>query len=118
MSTIFLGFAVADSMFGSSATIKKESLSIEAIKELINNNGSVNSCCNPSHVATLDALKARYGCVVPVPEKAPQVSLKVGDSVVVLSVRGLPRLDASRHEYTSEEIEKASFAFSKYTVLE
>lgn len=117
MTTTYIGFAVADSMFSSSALIKKEAVSIESIKELIES-GSVSSCCNPSHVATLDALKARYDVVVPVPEKAPIVTLKKGESVVVLSARGLPRLDATRHEYTSEEIEKASFAFSKYTVLE
>ena len=41
--------------------------------------------------------------------------LKSGDAVVVMGVRGLPRL-TDRHEYTSEEVASASFTFSLYTV--
>ena len=61
-------------------------------------------------------MNVRYGIDVAIPETAPQVKLTAGDSLLVMGVRGLPRLDATRHEYTDAEIASASFAFSLYTV--
>jgi hypothetical protein len=116
-NTHFIGFAVADSMFASSALVRKSVESVESVKALLSS-GVLTSCCNASHVTTLDALKVRYGMEVPVPPTPPRVSLVKGDKVTILSVRGLPRLDATRHEYTAEEIEKATFAFSTWEVLE
>jgi hypothetical protein len=66
---------------------------------------------------TLAAAKACFGIDIAA-QGAPQVSLSPGDSIVVMSVRGLPRLDASRHEYTQAEIDSATFAFSRWTVRE
>ena len=45
----------------------------------------------------------RFGIDVVIPEKPPIVSLHPGDSVIVMAVRGLPRLEG-RHEYTPEEV--------------
>lgn len=42
-------------------------------------------------------------------------ALAVGDSVVVMGVRGLPRL-TDRHEYSEEEVAQATFEFHEYTV--
>lgn len=75
----------------------------------------VESCCNPSHKATIDAMKARFGIDVPIPETPPRVVLGSGDSVIVMGVRGLPRL-TDRHEYTEDEIASATFTFAMYTV--
>jgi len=80
--------------------------------------GSLAVCLNPSHQATVKAMQDRFGIEVPIPEVAPQVKLEVGDSLIVMGVRGLPRLDATRHEYTEEEIAKASFQFSVFTRTE
>lgn len=115
MNKVFFGFALADSMFSGDVQIERRSLDIEAVRELVA--AGVVPCLNPSHVATIDAMEARYGLQVAIPDRAPQVSLNVGDSVIVMGVRGLPRLDATRHEYTSEEIAGATFSFSIYTVL-
>ena len=115
MNKVFFGFAIADSMFKGDVVIKRRTLDVEQVREMIE--AGVVPCLNPSHVATIDAMEARYGLSVAIPEKAPQVSLNVGDSVIVMGVRGLPRLDATRHEYTSEEIASATFSFSIYTVL-
>ena len=52
----------------------------------------------------------------PIPAQPPRVSVGVGDSVVVMGVRGLPRL-TDRHEYTEEEIASATFSFSEYKVV-
>lgn len=115
MNKVFFGFAIADSMFQGDATIQRRTLTVEQVRELISE--GVVPCLNPSHIATIDAMRARYGLEVAIPDRAPQVSLNTGDSVIVMGVRGLPRLDASRHEYTSEEIAGATFSFSIYTVL-
>lgn len=115
MNKTFFGFAIADSMFNGDVQIERRSLTAEQARELVE--AGVIPCLNPSHVATIDAMKARYGIDVAIPEKAPQVSLGTGDAVIVMGVRGLPRLDATRHEYTSEEIAGATFSFSIYTVL-
>lgn len=115
MSQVFFGFALADSMFNGDVQIARRSLTVEQVRELVEE--GVVPCLNPSHVATISAMKARYGLEVAIPEKAPQVALGIGDSVIVMGVRGLPRLDATRHEYTTEEIDGATFSFSIYTVL-
>ena len=62
-------------------------------------------------------MHSRYGFNVPVPEKAPFAKLAAGDSLVVMGVVGLPRLEG-RHEYTEEEIASARFNFSVWTRTE
>jgi hypothetical protein len=109
----FFGFAIADSMFGGDVTIVRKVLSVEEAKAEIAE--GVVSALNPSHKPTIDAMQARFGINIEIPAKAPMVSLKNGDSLILMSVRGLPRLEG-RHEYTEDEIAKATFAFSKYTV--
>ena len=110
---VYFGFAVADSMFPAECRIVKHQLTVEMVKIGVKN-GAI-PCLNPSHIATIAAMKERLGIDIAIPEKAPLVNLSSGDSVIVMSVRGLPRLEG-RHEYTSEEIAKASFAFAEYTV--
>jgi hypothetical protein len=114
--TVYFGFAFADSMIPGNALLRKQVLTQEQAVELINR--GVVPCLNPSHKATIDAMAVRCGIVVPIPSTAPKIELEVGDSVIVLGVRGLPRLDATRHEYTAEEIAKATFSFSLWTRLE
>lgn len=115
MSKRFFGFALADSMFaGDSCTIKRQTVSVDAVRELVEM--GVESCLNPSHVATINAMKARFGIAVAIPETPPRVSLGLGDSIIVMGVRGLPRL-TDRHEYTEAEIAVATFGFTVYTVI-
>ncbi len=113
MKKTYFGFALADGMFCGNCTIARRELSVEEVLGLVGR--GVESCCNPSHKATIDAMRARFSIGVPIPETPPRVSLGVGDSVIVMGVRGLPRL-TDRHEYTADEIEKATFSFSVYTV--
>jgi hypothetical protein len=112
MATYF-GFALADSMFNGDCTITRRVLSVEEVKERIVQ--GVESCLNPSHKATIDAMRARFGIEVAIPETPPRVALSPGDSAIIMGVRGLPRL-TDRHEYTSEEIANASFSFAEYRV--
>jgi hypothetical protein len=112
--TTYFSFAIADSMFNGNVEIVRGEIAPELAKDIVN--AGCISALNPSHAATIAAASSRYGINPTIPEKAPQVSLKTGDSMIVMSVRGLPRLDATRHEYTSAEIERATFVFSLWTV--
>lgn len=114
MSKVYFGFAVADSMFSGDVSVSRKVLSLRDVHNLISN--GVVSCLNPSHKATIDAMQLRFGLFVDIPDKAPQVKLSSGDSSVVMSVRGLPRLDATRHEYTQVEIDSATFEFALWRV--
>lgn len=113
MAKTYFGFALADSMFNGDCEIIRNVMNIEEVKAAIAD--GVVSCCNPSHVATIVAMTARYGIEVLIPEQPPRVSVNSGDSVIVMGVRGLPRL-TDRHEYTENEIAQATFSFSRYLV--
>jgi hypothetical protein len=113
MMTVFFGFALADSMFRGNVTIARRELSVGEVHGRVGS--GVVSCCNPSHAATIAAMRERYGIDVPIPEMPPRVELAAGDRVIVMGVRGLPRL-TERHEYTPEEIAQATFRFAEYLV--
>lgn len=115
MSKVFFGFALADSMFVGNCAIARSEISVEEVQGAIAQEG-VESCCNPSHGATIEAMRSRFGIEVAIPETPPRVVLRSGDSIIVMGVRGLPRL-TDRHEYTSEEVAQATFSFAEYSVL-
>ena len=117
MSKTYFGFALADGMFAGvgECTITRRPMEVSEVREMAEA-GVFTPCLNPSHKATIDAMHQRFGIYVPIPERAPFASLTRGDSVVVMGVRGLPRL-TDRHEYTEEEIASATFSFSVYTVV-
>ena len=108
--TIYFGFALADSMFAGEGEIRRRSVTVE---EVAARKSELTPCLNPSHVATISAMRSRFGIDLAIPETPPKVVLGVGDSVIVMGVRGLPRL-TDRHEYTVEEISAATFTFSQY----
>lgn len=114
---IYFGFALADSMFaqvGDEAVIRRTTLQPEQVREMARD-GVLIPCLNPSHQATIDAMRSRFRIDVAIPETPPRVAVGHGDAVVVMGVRGLPRL-TDRHEYTEEEIAQATFSFSRYDV--
>ncbi|MBQ3352738.1 hypothetical protein IJG89_00070 [Candidatus Saccharibacteria bacterium] len=113
---IYFGFALADSMFANcgDCKISRTSIAPEEVWQLASKNALI-PCVNPSHQATIDAMRSRYNIDVEIPATPPRVALGHGDAVVVMGVRGLPRL-TDRHEYTKEEIANATFSFSRYDV--
>lgn len=115
MAKVFFGFALADSMFDGDVTVKRRQIDVDEVKAAIAE--GIVPCLNPSHVATIGAMQRRFDIDVAIPATPPQVKLGVGDELVVMGVRGLPRL-TDRHEYTEEEIAQATFSFSRYTVVE
>jgi len=114
MATIFFGLAIADSMFEPTTTIRRQPLSADEVKTIVGS-GRATSACNASHANTLSALAAKHGIVISA-QGAPKVALKPGDSIVVMSVRGLPRLEGTA-QYSDEQIAAATFVFGKWTVL-
>lgn len=102
-------------MFPGNCNIGKRELSVEQAKEMIG--AGVVSCLNPSHKASIVVMQSRFGISVEIPPKAPSVALQVGDNLVVMGVKGLPRLE-NRHEYTPEEVAGAEFNFALFTVSE
>ncbi len=113
MSTYF-GFAISDSMFPASGTIIKKPLTLEEVKELIEQ--GISPCLNPSHIATINAMNKKFDITVPIPDSPPKISLQANDRIIIMGVQGLPRL-TDRHEYTEDEIDNAKFSFSLYQVL-
>lgn len=113
MSKTYFGFALADSMFVGDCNIERRVLSVQEVAMAVAQ--GVVSCCNPSHEATIHAMRSRFGLSVDIPGAPPRVALHPGDAVIVMGVRGLPRL-TDRHEYTVEEVAQASFQFSEYRV--
>jgi hypothetical protein len=112
MTKTYFGFAVADGMFVGEAIISRAPITAETAKQIIQLAGE-NFCpaLNPSHGPTIEAAKKRFDLDVKVPETAPIIKMEKGDRLVVMSVRGLPRMEG-RHEYTNAEIEGAHFEFS------
>ena len=78
--TTYFGFAVADSMFTGDVTIVRRVFSVDEARQVLA--GGVVSCCNPSHTATIAAMRARYGLTVAVPDTPPRVCLAVGDRML------------------------------------
>nr|DAI56534.1 MAG TPA: hypothetical protein [Bacteriophage sp.] len=115
MANVYFGFAIADSMFSGDVVIKRRQIDVDVVKALVGQ--GVIPCLNPSHVATIDAMQRRFGIDVDIPATPPQVKLGDGDVLIVMGVRGLPRL-TDHHEYTEEEVAQATFNFSLYTVME
>jgi hypothetical protein len=109
----FFGFALADSMFTGDVTIRRRKLAVSEVAERIA--AGVEPCVNPSHAATIAAMRERFGLDVAIPASPPRVSAGPGDAVIVMGVRGLPRL-TDRHEYTHEEVAQATFEFNEYSV--
>lgn len=114
MARQFFGFAFSASMLpGGSVSMNKEDLTVEQVWAAL---PTCELCVNPSHKATIEAARFRFGLQISVPEKPASILLDRGDSVIVMQVTGLPRLE-DRHEYTPEEVARARFSFVRITVL-
>lgn len=119
MAKTYFGFAVADGMFSGDAVVTRRILDAAGAKSLIEAAkaaGSFESAINASHVPTVEAMASRFGLEVEVPAIPPKIVLGEGDAFVVMSVRGLARLEG-RTQYTEDEIAKATFTFAIWQVL-
>lgn len=113
--TTYFGFGLADNMFPATANVSRRELTPAEAKAVIE--GDCALCLNPSHSLTIAAMNNRFGIFCEIPTKAASINLKPGDSLLVMGVVGLPRLEG-RHEYTQAEIDGAKFRFGLWTVSE
>lgn len=111
MAKRFVGLAMSSTMFRGDCLISRKVLSADEAKQVLS--GEVVSCFNPSHSATIEALRARFGIEVEIPETAPKVTLEPGDSLLVLSARFSRRLSEGER-YSPEEVDSANFEFVEY----
>lgn len=111
--TVFFGFGIADSMFSGDVVIRRRDLTVEEARDMVAK--GVAPCLNPSHAESIRVMRERFGLDVMIPEKAPVVKLGPGDSLLLMAISGLPRLEG-RHEYTAEEVAGAKFRFASYSV--
>lgn len=119
-SKTFFGFGLAPSMFEGQGNLAFRQVQADEAKSVIAKameEGTLVPCLNPSHGASIHAMRSRFGIDVPIPEKAPIAKINSGDSLVVMGISGLPRLEG-RHEYTEEEVASARFNFSVWTRTE
>jgi hypothetical protein len=115
MARTFVGLALSSTMFEGEYLIARLVLGLGRVKHLLS--GEIVSCLNPSHTATIEALRQKYGIEIPIPESAPKVTLEPGDTLVVLSARFSRRL-AEGERYSAEEIATATFEFVAYAVID
>lgn len=110
----FVGLAMSSTMFSGNIMISRKVLTVDEAKKRLS--GEIVSCFNPSHTATIEALRDRFDICVDVPETAPKVTLELGDSLIVLSARFSRRLNEGER-YSPEEVSSANFEFVEYTVI-
>jgi hypothetical protein len=98
-------------MFEGGCTIVRKQISSDEAREIIR--AGIISVVNPSHEATISMMRKKFGIEVTVPPSPPKLLLRPGEKLVIMSVRGLPRL-TDRHEYKSEDIDRADISFALY----
>ena len=110
----FFGFAFSASMLpAGEVELKKVDLTVDQVRKLVSD---CDICLNPSHKATIKAVREGLGISIEIPDQPPRIQLMTGDSIIVMQTFGLPRL-TDRHEYTKEEIAKADFAFMEIKIV-
>ncbi len=112
----YLGLAFSHQMIENGNSVSFKEISVDEVRRIVDKGEFVN-CCNKFHIETLVALDKIYGINLfkSVPEVPPHVHLVAGDTLILTSVVGLPRLTEHRG-FTQEEIDGATFAFRLLTV--
>ena len=83
MARTFFGFALADSMFEGDCVVTRKVVDVAFVREKA---AGLIPCLNPSHQATIDAMRRRFGIEIAVPDAPPKVALSPGDAVIVMGV--------------------------------
>ncbi len=113
MATTYVSLAISGTMFPEDCNIEKMGISPEGMQAALKRDNIV-SALNPSHKSTIDVIRRKFGFDLPIPERAPKVSLESGDQLIVLQAQ-LPRL-AEGEVHSQETVENAQIKFSLYQV--
>jgi len=118
---IYFALAFSGAMLPRRAIIVvvKTEMNLEELKkemeEKIKGGVKINYILNPSHKATIQVLQ-KWEIPVEIPQTPSRVELSARDVLYLVQVTGLPRL-TDRHEYTSEEINRAEWRFMKLEIF-
>src|SRR5712692_1976994 len=109
----YVSLAISGTMFPEDCNIEKMGISPEGMQAALKRDNIV-SALNPSHKSTIDVIRRKFGFDLPIPERAPKVSLESGDQLIVLQAQR-PRL-AEGEVHSQETVENAQIKFSLYQV--
>ncbi len=110
----FISLAVSATMFPPMGTIEMRPLGASEV-EIFVRDGNLVSALNPSHASTIEVIRRKFDLALPIPEKAPKVSLVKGDSVIIIQAN-LPRLQEGE-VHSDEVVANAPISFRLWTVL-
>jgi len=110
--SVFISLAISDTMFPAECNLSKSPLSPAEVQRILG--GDVVSALNPSHASTIDVIRRKFDLDLPIPERAPKVSLQSGDALIVLQAQ-LPRL-AEGEVHSQETVKNAQIKFSLWEV--
>ena len=109
--TTFLSLAISDTMF-TDGECRRETITPADVQAALD--AGAQRALNPSHITTIDLIKRKFGLSLPVPDKAPKIALRPGDTLIVVQAN-LPRL-AEGQVHSDETVAHASIRFSRWTV--
>lgn len=109
----YITLAISDMMFPDECSMSKVSIDAEHVKNILKSEDIV-SILNPSHTSTIGVIKRKFDIDLPIPERAPKVSLQSGDQLMVLQAQ-LPRL-VEGQVHSQEIVENAQIKFSLWKV--
>jgi hypothetical protein len=113
MSTTYLSLAMSATMFPLPAHLSMRPLSPAQVKDAVA--AGVVSALNPSHASTIEVIRRKFGIDLPIPERAPKVSLTPSDRLILIQAN-LPRLaEGARH--SDETVAAAPISFIEVEVL-
>lgn len=110
----YITLAISDMMFPDDCSLTKKSVSAGFVRGFVRASEDIVSILNPSHTSTIGVIKRKFDIDLPIPEKAPKVSLQSGDQLIVLQAQ-LPRL-AEGEVHSQETVENAAIKFSLWKV--
>jgi len=101
--TTFLSLAISDMMF-TDGECRRETITPADVQAALD--AGAQRALNPSHITTIDLIHRKFGLSLPVPDKAPKIALRPGDTLIVVQAN-LPRL-AEGQVHSDETVAHAS----------
>lgn len=114
----YVSLALSDTMLPDRPTLNPQRVRLSPVraKALLREwGGEVVSALNPSHSATIAAVKERCGVSLPVGKDAPQIVLAEGDYLLVCQAK-FPRRLKEGERYSDLEIACAPISFSLWSL--
>lgn len=102
--TQYIGWNIADSMFEGNCILERIELNANELKGLVNRD--TVPVFNKGHEATLKVFNERFNFSFVAPVFPPKIKLAVGDSLICITLRGLPR-KIKNYQWSEQEVREA-----------